>query len=134
MGLANKYQAGVTIRAVEKVDVDTYEPMSKEDFAFLLRKLSPTQFEGISERTIQVGMKLDTDGRFIVSVFDENDPEQVRKKNRFEKCKKGKEVVGELDYIKDMILAESDITNEQITLVSTGKCSGSIYCCQNGLY
>mmetsp|Transcript_2244 Transcript_2244/g.2559 ORF Transcript_2244/g.2559 Transcript_2244/m.2559 type:complete len:739 (-) Transcript_2244:419-2635(-) len=115
--LANKYQAGVTIRAVEKVDVDTYEPMSKEDFAFLLRKLSPTQFEGISERTIQVGMKLDTDGRFIVSVFDENDPEQVRKKNRFEKCKKGKEVVGELDYIKDMILAESDITNEQITLV-----------------
>jgi len=115
--LANKYQAGITIRAVEQVDVDTYEPMSKEDFTFLLRKLSPTQFENMSERTIQVGMKVDKEGRFIVSIFDENDPEQVRKKDRFEKIKKGEEVVGELDYIKEMILAESDITNEQITLI-----------------
>jgi molecular chaperone DnaK (HSP70) len=115
--LANKYQAGITIRAVEQVDADTYEPMSKEDFTFLLRKLSPTQFENMSERTIQVGMKVDKEGRFIVSIFDENDPEQVRKKDRFEKIKKGEEVVGELDYIKEMILAESDITNEQITLI-----------------
>jgi molecular chaperone DnaK (HSP70) len=115
--LANKYQAGITIRAVEQVDADTYEPMSKEDFTFLLRKLSPTQFENMSERTIQVGMKVDKEGRFIVSIFDENDPEQVRKKDRFEKIMKGEEVVGELDYIKEMILAESDITNEQITLI-----------------
>ena len=115
--LANKYQAGITIRAVEQVDVDTYEPMSKEDFTFLLRKLTPTQFENMSERTIQVGMKVDREGRFIVSIFDENDPEQVRKRDRFEKIKKGEEVVGELEYIKDMILAESDITNEQITLI-----------------
>ena len=61
-------------------------------------------------------MKLDTDGRFIVSIFDENDPEQVRKKDRFERIKNG-EVVGELEYIKDMMLAESnDITKEQVTL------------------
>ena len=114
--LANKQQAGVTIRAVEEVGLDTYEPMSKEDFSFVLRKLSKSQSENISERTIQVGMKLDTDGRFIVSIFDENDPEQVRKKDRFERMKNG-EVVGELEYIKGMMLAESkDITKEQVTL------------------
>jgi len=116
--LANKYQAGITIRAVEEIGPDTFESMRKEDFSFVLRKLSKARFEKISERTIQVGMKLDTDGRFIVSIFDQHDPEQVRKRDRFERIKKGQEVVGELDYIKDMILAESDgITIEQITLV-----------------
>ncbi|VEU38805.1 unnamed protein product [Pseudo-nitzschia multistriata] len=116
--LADKYQAGVSIRAVEEVGPDTYELMSKEDFSFVLRKLSSAQFENISERKIQVGMKLDNDGRFIVSIFDENDPEQVRKRDRFERIQQGEEIVGELDYIKDMILADSDgITNEQITLV-----------------
>lgn len=114
--LANKYQAGVTIRAVEEVGPETYELMNKEDFSFVLRKLSQTQFEKISERTIQIGMKLDTNGQFIVSVFDENDPEQVRKRDRFERVKNG-EVVGELEYIKDMILTESnDMTKEQVTL------------------
>lgn len=114
--LANKHQAGVTVRAVEEVGPSTYEPMSKEDFSFVLRKLSESQSESMSERSIQVGMKLDTDGRFIVSIFDENDPEQVRKRDRFERIKNG-EVVGELDYIKDMMQAESnDITTEQVTL------------------
>lgn len=114
--LANKHQAGVTVRAVEEVGPATYEPMSKEDFSFVLRKLSESQSESMSGRSIQVGMKLDTDGRFIVSIFDENDPEQVRKRDRFVRIKNG-EVVGELDYIKDMIQAESiDITTEQVTL------------------
>ncbi len=115
--LAYKYQAGVSIRAVEDVGQNKYEPMSKEDFSFVLRKLSKSQSETMTARTIQVGMKLDTDGRFIVSVFDENDPEQVRKRDRFERMKKG-EVVGELDYIKDMMMAETnDITKEQVTLI-----------------
>lgn len=114
--LANKHQSGVTIRAVEKVGLDVYEPMNKEDFSFVLRKLSVAQLETMSERTIQIGMKLDADGRFIVSIFDENDPEQVRKKDRFEQIKNGK-AVGELDYIKDLMLVESDdITKEQVSL------------------
>ena len=114
--LATKHQAGVTVRAVEKVGPNTYEPINKEDFSFVLRKLPDLQLDKISERAIQVGMKLDTDGRFVVSIFDENDPEHVRKKDRYERAKKG-DVVGELDYIKDMILAEStDITKEQVTL------------------
>mmetsp|Transcript_1054 Transcript_1054/g.2706 ORF Transcript_1054/g.2706 Transcript_1054/m.2706 type:complete len:650 (-) Transcript_1054:755-2704(-) len=115
--LADKFQRGVTIRAVEEVGRSTYEPMRKEDFSFVLRKLSGAQFETMTDRTIQVGMKLDIDGRFVVSVFDENDPEQVRRRDRFERIQNGQAVVGELDYIKDMILAESDgITNEQIVL------------------
>lgn len=117
--LADKQQSGVTIRAVEEVGESKYELMSKEDFSFVLRKLSNLQSEKISERSIQVGMKLDVDGRFIVSIFDENDPEQVRKRGRFERIKNG-EVVGELDYVKDMVLAESnDITTEQFTLIIT---------------
>lgn len=117
--LADKHQAGVTINAVEEVDPKKYEPMSKEHFSFVLRKLSKSQSEKISQRTIQVGMKLDTDGRFIVSIFDENDPEQVRKRDRFERIQQG-QVVGELDYIKDMMLAESDdITLEQVMLTIT---------------
>eukprot|EP00531_Pseudo-nitzschia_arenysensis_P014433 CAMPEP_0116143870 /NCGR_PEP_ID=MMETSP0329-20121206/15680_1 /TAXON_ID=697910 /ORGANISM="Pseudo-nitzschia arenysensis, Strain B593" /LENGTH=679 /DNA_ID=CAMNT_0003639217 /DNA_START=41 /DNA_END=2080 /DNA_ORIENTATION=+ len=115
--LADKHQAGLTISAVEEVGEDKYEPMSKEDFSFVLRRLTEPQSETMTARTIEVGMKLDTDGRFIVSVFDENDPEQVRKRDHFERMKKG-EVVGELDYIKDMMMAESnDITKEQLTLV-----------------
>jgi len=109
--LANKYQAGVTIPAVEEVDVGIYEPMSKEDFSFLLRRLPARQFESMSERTIQVGMKVDTDGKFIVSIFDENDPEQVRKRDRF-----NQDVAGELDFIKDMMIAESGVTKEQVNL------------------
>ena len=114
--LADKYQAGVTIHAVEKVGIDTYEPMSKEDFTFLLRRLTPDEFHRMSDRTIEVGMKVDTDGKFIVSIFDENDPEQVRKKERFEKIRDNQEVVGELGYIKDMVLAESGISTEQMFL------------------
>ena len=117
--LADKHQAGVTIKAVEEVGTNKYEPMSKEDFSFVLRKLSKSQSDTMSSRTIQVGMKLDTDGKFIVSIFDENDPEQVRKRDRFERIQKG-QVVGELDYIKDMMLAESDdITLEQVMLTIT---------------
>ena len=114
--LADKLQAGITVQAVEEVGIDRFEPMNKEDFTFVLRRLSKAQLEKISERTVQVGMKLDSDGRFVVSVFDENDPEQVRKKERFERIKRG-EVVGELDYIKDMMQAEPDeITKEQVSL------------------
>lgn len=115
--LANKYQAGVTVRAVEEVCPGVYEPMRNEDFSFILRKLTAEQFESISHRTIQVGMKLDVDGRFIVSIFDENDPEQVLKKDRFERTKK---LAGDLEYIIDMIKVEHEhdsITSEQITLM-----------------
>jgi molecular chaperone DnaK (HSP70) len=77
--LADKYQPGVTIRAVEQVGDNRFEPMSREDFSFLLRRLTPMELERANCRSIQVGMKVDVDGKFIVSVFDEKDPEQIRK-------------------------------------------------------
>jgi molecular chaperone DnaK (HSP70) len=122
--LADKYQAGVTIRAVEHVgqkdddddDDDKYEPMAEEDFSFLLRRLLPQDYQNMSERSIQVGMKLDTQGQFMVSIFDEKDPEQVRKKERFEKAST-EAVVGELGYITDLVWAESGTTMEQFLLM-----------------
>lgn len=118
--LANREQPGVTIRAVEQVAYDTYEPMSREDFTFLLRRLTPHELKGLSVRNIQVGMKVDTDGKFIVSIFDELDAEQVRKRERYEAIVKGNEdVVGELGYIKDLVMAESGTTTEQFLLLGT---------------
>ena len=118
--LADKHQAGVTIRPVELVGQDQhgnakYEPMANEDFTFLLRRLPSKELEQISERSIEIGMKVDTQGQFIVSIFDEKDPEQVRKKERYEN-RTSEAVVGELGYITDLVWAESDATTEQFLL------------------
>lgn len=88
--LADKSQPGVTIRAVEKIGQTKdgeplYEDMAKEPFTFLLRRLSKEQLVELTHRSIEVGMKVDMDGQFIVSIFDEMDPEQVRKRERYEK-------------------------------------------------
>jgi molecular chaperone DnaK (HSP70) len=145
--LANKRQPGVTIKAVEQIfcDIDRhdgtnnifgrntrtgtlYETMRKEDFTFLLRRLTSDEFSSMSSRSIEIGMMVNTDGSFVVSVFDENDPDQVRKKERYERIqtlqKNGNEnstpdmVVGELGYIvKDLLLADSGTTTEQFMLI-----------------
>lgn len=117
--LADLSQAGVTIHAVEEVGEGVYEPMNREGFTFLLRRLPPLEMEQMEERSIQVGMKVDVDGKFIVSIFDENDPEQVRKKSRFEKMRDNPEVAGELGYIRDLIAAEAGTTSEQLLLSLT---------------
>jgi molecular chaperone DnaK (HSP70) len=127
--LADNAQAGVTIRAVEQIvgsnTADTtnqyyYEPMAKEDFTFLLRRLAPDDDGQLEDsRSIEVGMMVDTDGKFIVSIFDLLDPEQVRKKERFEKTAGGKEVVGELGYIADLVWAEAGTTMEKCLLFGT---------------
>merc|ERR1719217_1253980 len=72
--LADKHQRGVTIQAVEEIEVngtsDTtihYEPMAKELFTFMLRRLTKEEFNVLDNRTIEVGMKLDAEGQFMVS-------------------------------------------------------------------
>lgn len=124
--LADKEQRGVTIHAVESIGEDAsrrrsvYEPVSKEPFNFLLRRLTKEQFERMESRSIQVGMKVEQDGKFIVSIFDENDPEQVRKKERYEASQaSGSQEVGELGYITDMVMAESGVSTEQFLLIGT---------------
>ncbi len=62
----------------------------------MLRRLAPDDDGQLEDsRSIEVGMMVDTDGKFIVSIFDPLDLEQVRKKERFEKNAGGKEVVWE---------------------------------------
>ena len=125
--LANVRQAGVTIRAVEQIGEGNelvFEPMAKEDFTFMLRRLPEEEISKLSERSIEVGMKVDTDGRFIVSIFDEKDPEQVRKKQRYHQLKEkngsdnSDDVFGELSYMTDLVLAETEFTMEQWLLLA----------------
>jgi L1 cell adhesion molecule like protein len=120
--LAGKEQQGVTIRAVEQITTSDhltkYEPMAKEDFTFLLRRLSPQELKQVSLRSIEVGMKIDEEGRFVVSIFDESDLEQVRKRERLQKLSSD-EVIGELNYIADLVMAESGTTMEQFLLLGT---------------
>jgi molecular chaperone DnaK (HSP70) len=146
--LASKEQPGVSIAAVERIDENnnnnnsnnnnssnnsnkddaqtattvTLEPLG--DFTFLLRRLPPKDLETLQHRTIQVGMQVDHDGKFIVSIFDEKDPEQVRKKERWQKQQQlaknnnNTEAVAELGYIADLVMAESGVSSEQFFLLA----------------
>jgi molecular chaperone DnaK (HSP70) len=120
--LADPRQAGVSIKAVEQVGKDVYEPMAAEDFTFLLKRLngdtrnSTSSSGGSTTRSIEVGMMVDTQGQFIVSIFDENDPEQVRKRERFAQTKNNEEAFGQLEYIVDLVRAETEFSTEQYFL------------------
>jgi molecular chaperone DnaK (HSP70) len=83
--LANVKQFGVTVVAVERIGVDTFQCMGV--FTFLLHRLDVQQLTLCDSRQIEVGMVLENDGRFIVSVFDNNDPEHREKKRQFLKQK-----------------------------------------------
>lgn len=101
--LADVRQRGVTIQAVECVDAQpTYVRLG--EFTFLLHKLTEAQFGSLPFRTIDVGMDLQESGALVVSIFDANDPEHVRKKLQHEN-----NVVG--------YKADAAFTGEQIFLV-----------------
>ena len=85
--LADVHQPGVTIVAVENVGNDL--PCEKiGEFSFLLRKLSDEQLASLdNKRSVDIGMTMETDGKFIVSIFDPNDPEHRAKRRRYLKNK-----------------------------------------------
>jgi molecular chaperone DnaK (HSP70) len=92
--LKDVYQKGVTIVAVEDVgDEFPLERVGSGDgtFTFLLHRLSDEKLKEMEKsgqgRQIQVGMTVETSGRFIVSIFDENDPEHLEKKRRYQEWK-----------------------------------------------
>lgn len=74
--LANAKQPGVTLHAVEKVSDERFEKLG--EFTFLLRKMKTCP----EVRTVEISMILKESGEFIVSVFDEHDPEHLKKRNR----------------------------------------------------
>lgn len=79
--LARANQPGFTFTAVE--DVGLKFPLQKiREFTFLLQRLRPEQLETMERRTIEIQMRMETDGKLIVSYFDPNDPEHAQKKRQ----------------------------------------------------
>ncbi|KAL7486414.1 hypothetical protein ACHAW6_012008 [Cyclotella cf. meneghiniana] len=80
--LANMDQFGVTVVAVEQIGVDTFQCMGV--FTFLLHRIDVQNLARTSTvRQVEVGMVLETNGQFMVSIFDENDPEHRKRKRQF---------------------------------------------------
>lgn len=122
--LASSSQPGVTIKVVEKISAEVegvgeaiYEPMAREPFTFLLHRLTKEQQATLSHRSIEVGMKVDTEGKFTISVFDPMDPEQVRKRQRFEQ---NQHVIGfhqaDVSTVLGILWEDSNISTEQFML------------------
>jgi molecular chaperone DnaK (HSP70) len=128
--VADLDQKGVTISAVEFIAEPgderrrQYQPVG--DFTFLLHRLTDSQKEAIRNsgerpglRPVDVGMTLDTDGAFQVSVFDSNDPDHIQKKDFYEKSKQsGAPEFGLLDYVQAAAFMKSEgITAEETRLM-----------------
>ena len=75
--LANAGQNGVSIIAVENIGQDQYQCMGVLNF--LLHHLEDCG----NTRKVEVGMVLKESGQFIVSIFDELDPEHREKGRRY---------------------------------------------------
>jgi molecular chaperone DnaK (HSP70) len=82
--LADVHQPGVTVVAVE--DVGDGLPLERiGEFSFLLRRLDDQERDKLNDRrTVDIGMTMEPSGEFIVSIFDQNDPEHVEKKRRYQ--------------------------------------------------
>ena len=99
--LATAEQAGVTIVAVEHTGQGVLELMG--EFTFLLKRLSKREMEELKDgkRTIDVGMTLETSGKFICSIFDKNDPEHLRKRQKYQRENKNVSPLEYSEVIKD---------------------------------
>ena len=85
--LAGVHQQGVTVVAVEDVG-ESLERVG--EFSFMLRRLSDEELKKMNgQRTVDIGMTMEPSGKFIVSIFDENDPEHLRKKQKYQRQKGG---------------------------------------------
>eukprot|EP00978_Attheya_sp_CCMP212_P017512 scaffold46682_cov37-Attheya_sp.AAC.3 len=82
-------QKGVTVMVVEDVGTDSLlQPVGT--FSFLLHKLTPNQQsklhrdqDGVPQRSVDIGLTMETDGKLIVSIYDEHDPDHVLKRKRY---------------------------------------------------
>lgn len=117
--LSDVRQKGVTIIAVEDVEEDL--PLERiGEFHFLLHRLSDEKYDTMKDkgRTIDVGMTVETNGKFIVSIFDKNDPDHVRKKERYQEWKRRQK--GE-DQDQKPIYSLADLTKKHKNRESLGK-------------
>ena len=102
--LSDMLQKGITVVAVEQIPKSSSScslqksemPVATNnsqryhynvigEFTFLLHRLSTEQIQRLQDhemniRTVDVGMTLKESGEFVVSIFDQNDPDHIRKK------------------------------------------------------
>jgi len=79
--LADPLQPGVSLTAVEQIDGGQIYPKLGE-FTFLLARLSQDQLNALNgSRSIEIRMTLRESGEFLVSYYDENDPEHTDMKS-----------------------------------------------------
>ena len=119
--LSDMLQKGITVIAVEQIPISTSSSSRNErkkndreskkqnginvpryqynilgEFTFLLHRLSKDQIHRLRDhengiRTVDVGMTLKESGEFVVSIFDQNDPDHIRKKQRYQRNKAANE-------------------------------------------
>ncbi|KAL7473955.1 hypothetical protein ACHAXS_014294 [Conticribra weissflogii] len=105
--LADIDQPGVTIVAVEKIGPgEVYQCM--EVFHFLLYRLDDETRKSLDARNVEVGMTLETSGKFVVSIFDENDPEHRERRRRYlkEKALAGRTPESDDDQLEEFYKSE----------------------------
>jgi molecular chaperone DnaK (HSP70) len=120
--LASIEQPGITLQAVECIDDDNEDTIqipsyqTIQEFTFLLHRLSMVQRDQMhGKRSVDVGMILRESGELVVSIFDPNDPEHIRKRRQLE----GNDISinatsqGTLQYIA----ALQEYSKEQVFLV-----------------
>jgi molecular chaperone DnaK (HSP70) len=121
--LARIDQAGVSLRAVEQISEDSdLKYLSLGEFSFLLHRLTQKQQALLPDgvRSIDIGMELRPNGEFVVSVFDSNDPDHIRKRQIYEKSK-GHVTDSDADWdCTELPLAKDNdgVPLEQISLVA----------------
>jgi molecular chaperone DnaK (HSP70) len=121
--LALADQAGVSLKAVEQISEDgDLKYASLGEFNFLLHRLTQKQLALLPDgvRSIDIGMELRPNGEFVVSIFDSNDPDHIRKRERYVKSK-GKVTVGDDDWDRTELPLTKDndgVPLEQISLVA----------------
>jgi len=118
--LADLNQKGVTIFCVEDVG-DGYPLQPLGEFTFLLHRLSKKVKKSLTNgvRSVDIGMTIDKDGKLIVSIFDWNDPEHLKKKEKYQKKKSatGKEDNSHSRDAPVLLYEEDGSTLELVLLV-----------------
>ena len=113
--LADPNQAGVTVHAVEDTGDGTLERVG--EFSFLLRRLSDDQLKQLGgTRSVDIGFTMEVSGKLIVSIFDENDPEHVRKKQRYQAAKAGNPVDSQGDKDGRSGGSTMNVDNEEVPI------------------
>ena len=124
--LADVRQAGISLTAVEHIG-ETSSNDEKQggynilgEFTFLLHRLSKDNLSALKIRSVEVGMTLKENGEFVVSIFDKNDPDHIRKKEWYQRAKETEKfdpATPNLDMNSKSSPSEAPLSWEQVLLL-----------------